>query len=264
MTQPSLSRQVRQLERELDLTLFLRQKGRLRLTTEGREFFDTAQTLLGHHREAAEYASLLAHGHMTRVSMAAPSTTLTDIVAPFVATFQASDPVPSVSEISLDSEIQLALGSFDMIIAPVRLPRSAHAAHLADPPVHAYVPSGHRWATRQHVELEELIGETLIVPTMHFKARRAIEAVLDQAELRPTALLETQHSQVAQALTAAGRGVAILTDDTRYGLHPLMIHVNGEPLKIRLYAGWRAGHHAHRTLQDLSHRLRDFCLALYP
>ena len=264
MTQPSLSRQVRQLERELDLTLFLRHKGRLQLTTEGREFFDTAQGLLSHHREAAEYASQLAHGRMPRISMAAPTTTLTDIVAPFVATFQPSDPVPSVHEISLDAEIQRALGRYDMVIAPVRFPKAAHAADLADPPVHAYVPPDHRWATRQHVDLEELIAETLIVPTMQFKARRAIEVALDQAELRPAALLETQHSQVAQALTAAGRGIAVLTDDARYGLHPLMIHLHGEPLKVRLYAGWRAGHHAHHTLEELTHRLQEFCRALYP
>lgn len=38
ITQPSLSRQLRQLERELGLELFTRQDGRLTLTPAGRQF----------------------------------------------------------------------------------------------------------------------------------------------------------------------------------------------------------------------------------
>jgi LysR family transcriptional regulator, benzoate and cis,cis-muconate-responsive activator of ben and cat genes len=263
MTQPSLSRQVRQLERELNLTLFLRQSGRLHLTTEGREFFETAEELLHHHREAAEYAAQLADGRMARVSLAAPTTTLTDIVAPFVATFRSNDPVPSVSEISIDSEVPRVLSNYDMVISPVRWPHTAHAPHLVNLPVWAYVPPDHRWAGQEHVDLAELVGETLILPTMRFKARRVFEAALDHAQLGPVTTLETRHSQVAQALAAAGRGVAVLTDDARYGLHPLQIHHVGQPLQIHLYAGWRAGHHAHSALEDLAMRLRDFCHARY-
>ncbi len=264
MTQPSLSRQVRQLERELNLRLFLRQSGRLHLTTEGREFLETAKDLLHRHREAAEYAAQLANGRMARISLAAPTTTLTDIVAPFVATFRPEDPVPSVSEIAIDSETARTLGSYDMVIAPVRWPQSAHAPHLASLPVWAYVPPHHRWAGRQHVNLEALVDETLIMPTMRFKARRVFEAALDHAELRPVTTLETRHSQVAQALAAAGRGVAILTDDARYGLQPLLIHHQGQPLQIHLYAAWRAGHHAHGTLTEFAERLKEFCQIRYP
>lgn len=264
MTQPSLSRQVRQLERELNLTLFLRHSGRLHLTTEGREFLTTAQDLLQRHHQAAQYAAQLAQGRLARVSLAAPTTTLTDVVAPFVATFRSQDPVPSVSEIAIDSAAHHVLSSYDMVIAPVRWPASAHTPHLVNLPVWAYVPPGHRWAGRQQVELAELVGETLILPTMRFKARRVFDSALEHAQLGPVTTLETRHSQVAQALAAAGRGVAVLTDDVRYGLHPLQIHHRGQPLQIDLYAGWRAGHHAHQALEQLAQRLRDFCLSRYP
>ena len=264
VTQPSLSRQIRQLEQQLGLTLFFRQRGRLQLTTEGGEFCRTAQELLQSHREAAEYAAQLARGRMARVSLAAPTTTLTDIVAPFVATFRPEDPVPSVAEMDIDTDLNLALSSYDMVVAPVRWPKTAQAVHLGDLPVFAYVPEDHHWARRPSVPLEDLVRQTLILPPIGFKARRVLEAALDQAQLSAPAILETRHSQVAQALAAAGRGAAVLTDDPRYDLRPLRIEHQGEPLLIHLYAAWRTGHHAHTTLTSLAHRLHEFCQDRYP
>lgn len=264
ITQPALSRQIRQLEDDLSLTLFFRQAGRLHLTSEGRRFYETAGELLQHHQDAADYAAQLAQGHMSRISLAAPATTLTDVVAPFVATFRAEDPVPSVSEIELDVDLRAALSTFDVVVGPLRRPAGAPSLHLVNLPVWAYVPREHRWARRRTVTLDELAEETLILPTIEFKARRVLEAALDDAQLAPRTTLETPHSQVAQALAAAGRGTAILTDDARYDLHPLRIQHHEQPLRIHLYAAWRPDHHGVATLENFADRLRAFCQARYP
>lgn len=263
ITQPSLSRQIRQLEHQLGLTLFHRAQGRLQLTTEGRAFYTTARDLLQHHHEAAEYAAQLAQGRLPRISLGAPNTTLTDIVAPFVATFQAADPVPTVSELAIDLEVTSALSEFDMVVAPVRWPAAVQTLHLLDLPVWAYVPADHPWAEHDAVPLAALAEETLILPTSGFKARRVLEAALEEADLRPAAVLETKHSEVAHALAAARRGAAILTDDPRYQLVPLQILHRDQPLQIHLYAAWRKHHHAADALDTLAHRLRDFCHARY-
>lgn len=264
ITQPALSRQLRQLENQLGLALFLRHGGRLQLTSEGREFHHTAGQLLQHHRAAADYAAQLAAGRMTKVSLGAPATTLTDVVAPFVATFRPEDPVPSVSEIGIDVDFNRTLATVDLVVSPVRWPRSAHSLHLTNLPVWAYVPRSHPWAGQAAVTLEELAQETLILPTMDFKARRVLESALDDSQLGPASTLQTPHSQVAQALAAAGRGAAVLTDDARYDLAALQILHRGEPLQIHLYAGWRPQHHAAATLESLAGRLREFCQARYP
>lgn len=264
ITQPALSRQLRQLEDQLGLALFFRHGGRLQLTSEGRDFYHSAHRLLQHHRAVTDYAAELAAGRMTNISLGAPTTTLTDVVAPFVATFRPDDPVPSVTEMPIDVDFQLALSTVDMVVSPVRWPRSARTLHLTNLPVWAYVPPRHRWADRAAVTLEELAEETLILPTMEFKARRVLESALDDSQLGPTATLETPHSQVAQALAAAGRGAAILTDDSPYVLAALHILHRSEPLQIHLYAGWRAEHHAAATLESLAGRLREFCQARYP
>lgn len=263
LTQPSLSRQIRQLENHLGLSLFHRRQGRLRLTSEGHEFQAAASELLRHHRETEQLASQLAEGRINSVSLAAPTTTLTDILAPFVATFQPEDPVPSVTEIPIDADLVPALSAFDLVLSPTRPSAAARSVHLADLPVWAYVPRQHKWADKEMVTLEELGQETLILPTGRFKARRVIDAALDHAQIAPSRTLETEYSQVAQALAAAGRGAAILTDDPRYNLHGLCIEAPTGPLQIHLYASWRASHRAEASLSVLAQRLSAFCQSRY-
>ncbi|GAA1140340.1 LysR family transcriptional regulator [Nesterenkonia lutea] len=264
LTQPSLSRQIRQLETQLGLTLFHRRNGRLRLTSGGREFHAAASDLIRHHRETAQLASQLAKGEISTVSLAAPATTLTDILAPFVATFEPEDPVPSVAEIAIDADIIPELSEFDLVLSPGRPSETARSLHLATLPVWAYVPRTHAWADREAVTLTELGQETLILPTGRFKARRVIDAALDAEQIAPARTLESEYSQVAQALAAAGRGAAILTDDPRYGLHGLRILGVSGALQIHLYASWRGGHHAETSLEALAERLRSFCRERYP
>lgn len=264
ITQPALSRQLRQLENQLGLTLFFRRSGRLQLTSQGRHFYQAAQRLLQHHRETADYAAQLAHGRLTHLSLGAPTTTLTDVVAPFVATFRQQDPIPSVTEMALDVDMHRGLSAVDLMVAPMRPPAQAQHLHLVDLPVWAYVPPGHQWADRDSVTLEELTAQTLILPTLEFKARRVLETALDEARLGTPAKLQTPHSRVAQALAAAGRGTAVVTDDPRYDLHPLHIRHRDKPLQIQLYAAWRADHHAAETLAELAQRLRAFSRDRYP
>ena len=59
IAQPPLSRQIRQLEEDLGVALFLRNKRRVALTKEGRVFLDEARKLVvqaGHAMEAARRA----------------------------------------------------------------------------------------------------------------------------------------------------------------------------------------------------------------
>lgn len=272
MTQPALSRQIRSLEHSIGLQLFQRRAGRLHLTSEGNRFLETARSLLRHHRQAEQMAAQLARGALDSLVIASPSTTLTDVVAPFVATFAADDPVPSVRESPLGTDLHEAASASDLVITPEVLPEPlideppAQLSHLklVDLPVWAYVPAEHRWSGQSEVSLVELVTETLVLPTLQFKARQVLEAALDEAQVRPAHTVESEYSQVAQALAAAGRGAAVLTDDPRYDLHPLRIRNPSGLLQIQLTALWRTEHPAAKQLLKLAHRLKEFSQRRYP
>src|SRR5262245_39707142 len=96
ITQPGLSRQVRQLERELGVELFDRAPGRLPLSSAGRALLPRIRAVLTQAESVTVTAGMLARGSLERVTIAAPATTLSEVVAPFIATLQSADPTPSV------------------------------------------------------------------------------------------------------------------------------------------------------------------------
>ena len=109
VAQPSLSRQLRQLERELGIALFDRREGRLTISAAGRLVLPVAREVLSRAASARDAAASLAAGRLERVTIAAPGTTLTDVIAPFVATIGPDDPLPAVRE-SLPRTIYAELG----------------------------------------------------------------------------------------------------------------------------------------------------------
>lgn len=265
ITQPALSRQVKQLESQLNLKLFHRAGTRLALTSEGRQFLSAARGVLQQHAHVESFAASLAAGQMHSVSIAAPRTSLIDVVAPFVATFSAADPAPEVSEIIVTSDMKQSVADFDLIVAPQRPSEKVSHRALASLPVWAYVHPGHLWAEaeRTEINLDELVKNQVIVVPPEHKSRRVFDAAVALTDLAPSSIVEVSHGRVAQALAAARRGVAVVTDDRHFGLHPLKISSGSDHMQIHLYAAWRREHHATTALESIAERLRTFCLDRY-
>jgi DNA-binding transcriptional LysR family regulator len=146
VTQPVLSRQLRQLERRLGVDLFARRSGRLVLTPAGSAFLPVARDLLRRAAEAERTAETIAAGRLERLRLAVPTTTLTDIVAPFLATLGPDDPVPEVRELDpRGAEAAVAAGADVAVVT--RPPSAALASQpLAVLPVWAYVRPDDPWA----------------------------------------------------------------------------------------------------------------------
>lgn len=262
VTQPAISRQLRQLEHTLGVELFTRSAGRLRLSAAGREFLPHARDVLRRADSARDAARSYAAGRLERLTIAAPTTTLTDVIAPFLATLAADDPMPTVLESGPRAAYDALRGGADLAIV-TEAPRARLAsAPIAVLPVWAYVAANHPWRDSP-VPLRVLADQTLLVLTPGFKPRQILDVALERAGLVTDDVVECSNPQVAQALAAAGRGVAVVTDDPRFGLRGLEIQAGDGPLRIELVAAWEPEHHAAATLAELAGRLREFCVERY-
>lgn len=259
VSQPSLSRQLRQLEKSLSVELFVRRGGRLSLSAAGIQFLPIARDLIFRADSAQLAAETIAAGKLERITIAAPTTTLTDVIAPFLATLGSEDPLPTVFESEPSQDQSRLLEGADLAIVTEPPKRPLESLALAVLPIWAYVPAGHRWASKSEIPLETLVEETVIVMAPQFTLRAILSRALEDAQLSLESMLECSNAQVAQALAAAGRGVAVVSDDPRFGLHPVRIMTRRGQLSIRLYAAWDSTHHAVETLERLSRRLRTFC-----
>ncbi|NKQ52827.1 LysR family transcriptional regulator [Amycolatopsis sp. K13G38] len=264
VTQPALSRQVRQLEQELRVALFDRRAGRLELTAAGRQFLPVVRDLLRRAESARSAAEAFAAGRLVQLTIACTSTTLTDVIAPFLATFGPQDPLPTVREVSgPDAALDLLHQGTDMAIMTRTPPAAWQTRAVAVVPLFAYVPAGHPWAGRESVGLGELAAQPLLVLDPSFRPRQLLQEALAAGALGMGEHVECGNPQVAQALAAAGRGIAVVSDDPRFGLHALKIDTPSGGLRMNLHAAWDPGHHAGPALAAIAGRVRDFCARRY-
>ena len=263
VTQPAISRQIRQLETELGVELFTRSAGRLRLSAAGHQFLPHARDVLRRADGARAAARTYAAGRLERITIAAPTTTLTDVIAPFLATLRADDPMPTVVESGPEEAYDALRNGADLAIVTERPRAPLVSAALAVLPIWAYVPADHAWHERGSVPLAELGGQTVLALTPAFNPRQILDRALARSGVSLEHLVECSNPQVAQALAAAGRGVAVVSDDPRFALHPVEIIGPDGPLRIELFAAWDGDHHAAVTLGELSARLGAFCVRRY-
>jgi DNA-binding transcriptional LysR family regulator len=259
VAQPSLSRQLRRFESDLGVQLFSRIRGRLVLTPAGEQFVPIARDLISRADAVRAAASALAAGRLDRIRIAAPSTTLTDIIAPFIATIGPDDPFPALLEEDPAAVYAALRTRADLAISTDRAPKDTASTKLAIMPIWAFVPSGHRWAGRPSVTLAELADETTLLLPGNYKPRQVLDRAIADAGLTLRQPIEVTSPQLGQALAAAGRGMAVVSDDPRFGLHGLRIEASDGPLTLELQAAWNPSHHAAATIESLAARLRTYC-----
>lgn len=265
VTQPALSRQLQQLERQTGIALFHRHHRRLSLTAAGHTFLAAARDVLTSAEGARSLAEALAAGRLERVRAAAPTTTLTDVVAPFLATLGPDDPLITVHEANAAEAIDGLGDDLDLAVLTVPPPRHLTSAPVARLPVWAYVPSDHPYAGRSGVPVAELADERLITLEPGARPRTLLDEALAGAGAAASEVIACSNPQVAQALAAAGRGVAVVSDDPRFDLErTLVIDASGAPLTLTLVAAWDPRHHAAVVLAGLAERLAAFCSERYP
>jgi DNA-binding transcriptional LysR family regulator len=151
----------------------------------------------------------------------------------------------------------------DLAVVAQTPPPSLTSRLLATLPLWAYVRADDPWAGLSRVSVSDLSLRQLVLLTPDLRPRALLDGAFDAADLSYDSAIEVTNAQVAQAVAAAGRGVAVVSDDSRFGLVPLHIDGLAGPVQIRLYAAWDPRHHAASALAALADRLATFCADRY-
>jgi LysR family hca operon transcriptional activator len=165
-TQPSLSRQIRDLEHEIGTPLFLRSARGVELTTAGRVFLDHARVMLSQAETAVQSVRQV-------ISPAKPTFTLGFMIgheATWVprALNILSDQLPHIHVVlSTQNSPQLALGLTQGLIDVAFLRREDGGPGLeyillVEEPLEVYLPKAHRLAAKSAVGLQDLARETFL------------------------------------------------------------------------------------------------------
>jgi LysR family transcriptional regulator, transcription activator of glutamate synthase operon len=211
VTQPSLSRAIARLEREVGVPLFDRRGRGLRLTQYGTAFLGHVDRVFQELDDAA--AELRDMGGLERgsVSLAAGALHwLPEVLEPFLAAHPevrfrlARRSLPELVRLVEDGEV-------DYCFLP-SVPLSARTTwcHLRTAPIELMVPSSHRLAGRATVDLGELADEEMILGKPGDILREIMDDYFRQVGIRPRVTSEVDEPAAVEDFVAAGLGVAFI------------------------------------------------------
>lgn len=211
VAQPSVSQQIRGLERELGVELFARTPTGLVPTAVGRAFLREAEVAVSASRKARETARAGADDLAGELAVAAQVGFGTRQLPRALGTLRRRFPRLEVTVFEEPSSAELdrlcRRGALDLALmaACERTPSDAH--HLGDEEFVVVLSPGHRQLAADRVELRDLAGE----PWVRFDRDSALDAVLldvlGDNGLAPTTA--TRVSQTATAVRWAAQGLGV-------------------------------------------------------
>lgn len=214
VSQPAVSRLIADFEATLGVSLFERDRGRLRPTAEAHVLFqesDMAFSGLARLREAATSLRELRRGRIRAVS---ETVYAEGFVPRMAAAYQATHPDvhmeldtgPSARIADWIAETWYDLGLVVLPVAQVdvqiRVVRRQNAL--------CAVPLGHRLAGASLARIKDLAGERLIAPVANTSYRVLFDRAFKSAGIEPDVRLEMRTQHGICASVAAGAGVALV------------------------------------------------------
>ena len=220
ITQPALSRQIRDLEQALGVTLFDRTSRRVVLSQAGRAVLGQARRVLTESDRAVGLARLAAHGDWGELVIAAlPAATLSPLPA-IIRAYRDEHPEigVTISEGFDDEQLAaLAAGRIDAgFLRATAAPPGLNLETLLTEPMLAGLPADHRLARHHEIALSDLATE----PFVFFPRHRSVLAY-DQfiaacraAGFSPDIVQEAS-GITTLALVAAGLGITVVAASYR-------------------------------------------------
>jgi LysR family hca operon transcriptional activator len=232
-SQPSLSRQIRDLEDEVGAQLLRRSARGIELTPAGRAFLDHARSVLSQVEAAAEAARRVAHPAKPRFAMG--FLTGHELTWMPEALQILHDALPNI-DVMISSQYSplLADGLSKGKIDAAFLRREQGAPDLAfrllvKEPLMVVLPSDHRLATLKAISRQDLVGETFVtVSDTAPVLRGVIDNYLKRSGIKITPAHEADHVTMGMSLIASTRGVGLLP---AYAQNFLPLSVTSRPLK---------------------------------
>ena len=247
ITQPPLSRQIRQLEEELGVELFRRTKRRVELTETGRAFLEEARQILAQVEQGVHVAQRASRGEIGRLVVGFEGSSTYDVIPLSLKSYRERFPEVDlvVYAMTTEEQIQALLEGrigIGFVVSPLNDRRLTIEIILREPLVLA-LPENHPLAVRSMVRVRELEVEPFIM----FQRNRGcglydqVIAVCQRAGFSPRVIQEADEMQVMLGFVAAGFGIALFSASVEKFQRPGVVYRALQPPtpKLSLALAWR-------------------------
>jgi DNA-binding transcriptional LysR family regulator len=252
IAQPPLSRQIRDLEREVEAALFERVARGVQLTAAGRAFLPQARLTLAQAERAKRAAQRAAQGEVGRLRVGfVDAATYSDALPDVLGFFRMHLPQIGVSLFEMDSAQQedaLREGRIDVGIMqrpPADADRWLAIEEVYRDTLILALPQGHRLARKPRIAMEDLRPEAfvLLFRSADPELWDSIIARCRAADFSPRVIQEAGAWHTLAGVVSAGVGVAFVPRSLALIKRPGVVYrpVRGFAVELTLHAAWKRG-----------------------
>jgi len=216
LSQPSVSLQLKALERELGAPLLERTRRRVTLTDAGEALYEIARPLVeGFENLDREFQTKTRGQQGGKLTVAAGSSTIQYLLPDLVKAYRERYPSVHLQLANVTGKDGLALLRADeadiAIGSMLDVPQD-----IAWAPVYHYdpmliMPPDHPLAARDDIRLEDLSPYGLILPPQRLTTFRLVDMVFQQRHVPYTVAIEVGGWDVIKQYVAMGLGISIVT-----------------------------------------------------
>ena len=214
IAQPALSRQMRLLEEELGVRLFVRHGRGMVLTDQGREVLARATRVMAELEEIRANASDADAPLTGQIALGLPPTVADIISVPLVATFGKSHPQAKLRLVSAYTGYLLDWlhrGEIDLaILYDPRPVRSVRSQPLLSENLFLIGPPEARFSTVRAIPFKELEGKRLLLPSLRHGLRTIVERCATEAGITLDVVVEADSYATLKDLVRHGHGWTVL------------------------------------------------------
>lgn len=212
-TQPAISAQVRQLEQELNATLFERLGTRIALTTAGKIFAEYAEQILQLRRQAQDSINELERVPRGEITIAANEATCIYVLPSVFSEYKKQFPnVQLHVDRSYGSRVVSAvvdnLADFGITQLPVT-EKKLQVVKIHSDEIKLLMPANHPLSSQNAVTCHEVLGQPLLIPKSG-TTRARLNAWLEPVESEISISMELDSTEMIKQFVMAGLGVSFL------------------------------------------------------
>lgn len=215
---PSLTQQIKDLERGLGVLLFRRTKRSVALTDAGTRFLDHARATLLQAERAELVGRQAGRGEVGRIEIGyVTSASCAGIVSAAIKSFRRRHPLVDIQLSKLETPVQLEAlvhGQLDIgfLRPPTTYPTEVTGFTVLSHPLIAALPADHRLARARQLRVSDLREEDFIAPTVEIELafENHTERIATRGRFVPKITRRRPDILTIVTLVGAGLGVAIV------------------------------------------------------
>jgi LysR family transcriptional regulator, cyn operon transcriptional activator len=269
VTQPALSRQIKDLERDFACRLFDRVGRHIVLTRDGEEILERTRRLLGDAEALRERAQALGGGKAGVLRIGATpqfiEAALPEVLERYALIYPGVD-VQLVEDGGSALLQRVQRGELHLSTGALRT-GGLHGQPLFPLRVLAVMQRTHRLAGRDDLTVTELTGTSVLLLGCDFQTRLLFDEACQAAHFEPSVRLESRSPQSLLALAEAGHGIAIVPSAVR--LDASRVAISGmldgsRPLGLWVHAVWDPRRYLPGYARGFIEVLEDYAKTSYP